>query len=108
MACNFDRASDQWIDVAGLPDFTSQFSFSARIRISQSIVSGEFFTVFSKIKDGNDRNIYIDYRVNGGVVNLELGWSQPAGTFIQYAFQQTLAVGTWFSLVWTADWTTNP
>jgi hypothetical protein len=108
MAYNFDRPSSHHIEVAGLPDFTSQISLSVRVRISNAISIGETYTIFAKYKDNTDINFEFDY-IDTGNTGPRMFWTQPTSTVIQYkVIGDFLTVGTWYHFLATADWTTNP
>lgn len=108
MARNFVRASSQYLTPNGVTDLTSQMSFGCWFKPASTPGADTFQTLLSKGKDGNDRNYDFDYRTTLGVPKLELNWTSPASTFIEYYYEVTLTNGTWYHLLWTMDWGTNP
>jgi len=111
MARNFDTASNHRIEIASLSDYSTQLSFSVWVNPTTDPSAAQFYTMFSHASGPPEsRNMDIDYRRRSGVQHVEISWTQPIGSYIEWVVSTgfTLLLGVWHHIAFAIDWTTNP
>ena len=111
MARAFTRASSHTISLPSVADLTTAMTFGCWLQTASASAVAEYRTLCGKGRSGDatDRNFGFDFRrVASGNEGLEMYWTQPVNNYSEYYFDVTLSLNTWYHLVWTADWSTNP
>lgn len=112
MARKFLGSANEYITIPSVPDapLAIKLTFGCWFRKDVGATVSEYHTLFSKGKSGDssDRHLWIDHRLRSSVEHLEVVWTQPYATSIEYYSPVALAVGRWYHLLLTCNWTTNP